>query len=448
MLVVVPLRTGRVVLQQVLRLILATHNLPNIGIHIVKKVTPADFDLFEISLIVQARHRRGLNPPADIGRKLARVDTAPHAAAATRHRTRNVIQRKTLVIHIVARGQYGPPLVGIENIGRHTGRVAVVGTVTGISLPENTVAHPVLGHDINGLDAFAVVETRELRLVALVVKDLNTGNHVGRKRLQRHGRVVGKKLFPVHINLPQRLTMHLDRTVVIGRHPRHLLEQVLARGIGVGLESRRIVLQRIPLNHRHRCLGRHRYRLGHLRLRRQTNRPQVYGLLRLAHYPVVVLITDKRNGQVGVLLTAHHLEIPVEIRQARPLGRIRLRCVDNHISPRNGFSVVTADNTAFDGHLRRGCRRGQHQKGEESDYPFHVPFPSLKICITQVLILWCGRTAAGKRLPAGQRVPPCGLPIYDACEGKSLINCGYFSEENRFLARKIEPKAIFSEINP
>ena len=113
-------------------------------------------------------------------------------------------------------------------------------TVEGIHLTEDGGLHLVVGDDIDGLVAVAVVDAREFGLVAQLVEHLNRLHGLGRYGLYGRSHIVAEELAAVDKDLLHGLALNLDRPAV-NLYARHLREQLVGVGVRHDLIRRGVV---------------------------------------------------------------------------------------------------------------------------------------------------------------------------------------------------------------
>ena len=116
--------------------------------------------------------------------------------------------------------------------------------------PSGRSSRPVdlLGDDIQGLYAVAVIDAGEFALVVEVVEDLVAFDDVGGYVAGGEFRVIIEEPFAIYEDTGNGFALCGDVAAAIDRHARQLVQQVFRHGVGFGREHARIVFHRILLD--------------------------------------------------------------------------------------------------------------------------------------------------------------------------------------------------------
>jgi len=176
---------------------------------------------------------------------VASASAAPATSGGSRgDHPGQILLREVQLVDVVRQAEDRDATLVVEDIDVAVGPVAIVGAVACGDLAEGPGAESGLGDDVDGLDLLAVVEARELGLLALLVEDLDAGDDIRRKVLQRQVDIAVEKLPAVDQHLLHLLALRLDRAA-LDDDARHLGQQLLGRASLQHLERFGIVDQAV-----------------------------------------------------------------------------------------------------------------------------------------------------------------------------------------------------------
>ena len=117
---------------------------------------------------------------------------------------------------------------------------------SGIHLTKLTLAHILLGDDVDGLETLTIVHTRELGIVAQLVEYLDAIYCLGRQRLDGCVDILAEELLAIDENLLDGLTLRLYRAICDG-DTWHLLQESLHIGVIRHLECTCAIAQCVTI---------------------------------------------------------------------------------------------------------------------------------------------------------------------------------------------------------
>ncbi len=269
---------------------------------------------------------------------------AAHSAAFGRaapgiDHTENILEGEVLLVQVVGQSDDGDAAVPLENIHVASGRIVGRIAVSGIELTELSATLPFGGDDVQRLVALAVVESRELRLIAQLVEYLHALDHFGRQVLDRGAHVVAEKLLAVHKDLLDLFALRLHRTVGGDHDTRHLGQQALGIGIHGHLEGRGVVHHRIAL-----LRSAHGGSFQHHGIDPVVGKPQSdlteFHLRRIHLHPLLQFgVTEKRHPH-GVFAVGHRADCEPTVHPAhRVFRQTAADCEHLHDRSRQRFAV-------------------------------------------------------------------------------------------------------------
>ena len=135
---------------------------------------------------------------------------------------------------------------------------------SGHDVAEGSLHHSGLDVQVDHLLLFTVVDAGELRLLALLVYDLQLVDYLGRDVLRSQLGIVEEEGLAVDGDLGDGLSVHGDGTILADFYAGKLLEEVLKHVVLGGLEGVGIVLQSIFLHHYGIAHGRYAGSVQHL----------------------------------------------------------------------------------------------------------------------------------------------------------------------------------------
>ena len=149
------------------------------------------------------------------------------------------------LIHVVEVSEESDLVIIPETVDIELTEIVAVGAVTTFGTAEPSVLHPFLYGQVDDGLLLTVIHTRQTREITLAVHNLKFVDHLHRKVLGCHFRVVGKKFLAVKQYLGHGLTIGGNRSVGTHLHAGKTFEKILDHGVGLSLIGVGIVFHRI-----------------------------------------------------------------------------------------------------------------------------------------------------------------------------------------------------------